>query len=479
MKVYVFGIGGTGSRVLRALTMLLASGVECKAEAIVPIIIDPDAAGGDVERTVTLMRQYGEVRSKLEFSTKRKNKFFRTEIKETMPNFRLTLNNTEDCRFDEYMDLSGMSKENKALTKLLFSQKNLDSDMKIGFKGNPNVGSVVLNQFEDSIQFQNFANDFTSQDKIFIISSIFGGTGASGFPLLLKTLRTSKNLANPNLVNNAHIGAITIMPYFQVRQTEESSIDSATFISKAKSALSYYLRSISNSNAIDNLYYIADDTRTTYENIEGGAEQKNNAHFIELASALALIDFANSNNPNPERISEESLQNTPLQTVHREFGIESCPPTIAFDNLGPKTRRLLRKPLTQFNLFTKYLNENSNYLSQPWAKDRNFDASFFESDFIIILKKVQADYLRWLSEMANQDRKFKPFILHRDPNRVFEIVEGITPRKLIIFDTNYYLFDNRLNKVGGESMTGEKEQRFMELFYLATEILVKDKLNID
>lgn len=474
MKVYVFGIGGTGSRVLRAMTMLLASGVECKADAIVPIIIDPDAAGGDVERTATLMRQYEEVRKKLDFSSKKQNRFFRTEIKETMPNFRLPLVNTEDCRFDEYMDLSRMSKVNKALTKLLFSQKNLDSDMKVGFKGNPNVGSVVLNQFEDSNDFQNFANDFTAQDKIFIVSSIFGGTGASGFPLLLKTLRTSNNIANPNLVNNAHIGAITVLPYFQVKQDEESSIDSATFVSKAKSALSYYLRSISRNNAIDNLYYVGDDNRTSYDNVEGGAEQKNNAHFVELISALAMIDFANSQNPNPDRNNAVNLK-----TVHKEYGIETDSNDITFDNLGPKTRNLLRKPMTQFNLFTKYLDENSNFLNQPWAVDRAFDRSFFENDFVNTLRKIQKEYLGWLSEMTTQQRAFVPFNLHRDSSRVFDLVKGITPRKLITFDSNYLLFDNRLNKVGGESKSGEKEQQFTELFYLATEKLVKDKLNID
>ena len=56
-KLYVFGIGGTGSRVLRSLTMLLASGVECKADTIVPIIICntdeykdvQESASGDVQ----------------------------------------------------------------------------------------------------------------------------------------------------------------------------------------------------------------------------------------------------------------------------------------------------------------------------------------------------------------------------------------------------------------------------------------------
>lgn len=474
MKVYVFGIGGTGSRVLRAATMLLASGVECKADAIVPIIIDPDAAGGDVERTATLMRQYGEIRSKLDFSSKKQNRFFRTEIMETMPNFRLPLDNTDDCRFDEFIKLSGMTKENKALAKLLFSQNNLDSDMKVGFKGHPNVGSVVLNQFEGSYYFQNFANDFTAQDKIFIISSIFGGTGASGFPLLLKTLRTSDKIANPNLVNNAHIGAITVLPYFQVKQDEESSIDSATFVSKAKSALSYYLRAISRNNAIDNLYYVGDDTRTTYENVEGGAEQKNNAHFVELISALALIDFANSQNPNSDRSHADNLQ-----TVHKEYGIETDSNEITFDDLGPKTRTLLRKPMTQFNLFTKYMNENSSFLSQPWAVDRSLDKSFFEKDFINTLRKIQKEYLNWLSEMTSQQRAFTPFNLHCDPNRVFDLVKGVSPRRLMTIDTNYHLFDNRLNRTVGESKTGEREQQFTELFYLATKRLVEEKLNID
>lgn len=83
-----------------------------------------------------------------------------------------------------------MDKANKAMMKILFSDKNLNSSMDVGFKGNPNIGSVVLNQIVRSVDFEDFANSFEADDKIFIISSIFGGTGASGFPLLLKTLRT-------------------------------------------------------------------------------------------------------------------------------------------------------------------------------------------------------------------------------------------------------------------------------------------------
>jgi transcriptional regulator with XRE-family HTH domain len=466
-KIYVFGIGGTGVRILRALTMLLAAGVECQADAIVPIIIDPDAAAGDVERAVDLMKKYGEIRSKLNFDSKRANRFFKTDIKEIMTNFRLPLSNTQDVLFDEYMNVSEMSRENQALVNMLFSQKNLASDMTVGFKGNPNVGSVVLNQFDDSYEFQNFANEFTEQDKIFIISSIFGGTGASGFPLLLKTLRTSEDVANKNYVHNAHIGAITVLPYFQVKQDENSQIDSATFVSKAKSALAYYERNISKNNSIDTLYYIADDIRTTYDNYEGGTNQKNDAHFVEMVSALALIDFANSQKPE--------------RTVHKEFGIEIDTKEIIFENIGNITKGKLRQAMTQFHLFSKYLGETdeSDFLKLPWTKIRSLDKTFFDGDFIKTLKKIQDEYLTWLEEMTLQERAFTPLYLHKDSKKVFDLVKGVKPKRLWwIFDSNYNLFDNRLNGQKGESSTGTKEQQFVELFYLATKQLVREKFNI-
>ena len=75
-KIFVFGIGGTGSRVLRSLTMILATGVKFGADEIVPIIIDPDAANADLTRTVSLLNNYSEIRENLQFNTDNKNRFF-------------------------------------------------------------------------------------------------------------------------------------------------------------------------------------------------------------------------------------------------------------------------------------------------------------------------------------------------------------------------------------------------------------------
>ena len=79
MKTFVFGIGGTGARVLRSMTLLLASGVECKS-TIVPVIIDPDLNNGDLTRTVSLMQRYIAVRGALNFTNNAKNKFMKKSV---------------------------------------------------------------------------------------------------------------------------------------------------------------------------------------------------------------------------------------------------------------------------------------------------------------------------------------------------------------------------------------------------------------
>jgi hypothetical protein len=237
-KLYVFGIGGTGARVLRSFTMMIAAGVNIGADEIVPIIIDPDASNADLTRTVALMNNYRAIHSALSFTKNNESTFFRKELSQILVNYTLRINDTDDKTFQQFIDLPSMDKASQAMMRMLFSEKNLGSSMDVGFKGNPNIGSIVLNQIVDSDDFQNFANNFESGDKIFIISSIFGGTGASGFPLLLKTLRTGTNFPNNDLINHAEIGAITILPYFKLKNDDESEIDSSTFISKTMQKIS-------------------------------------------------------------------------------------------------------------------------------------------------------------------------------------------------------------------------------------------------
>src|SRR5690554_1873433 len=133
-KLYIFAIGGTGARVLKSLAYLLASGVQCDSDKIIPIIIDPDAANGDVSLTTNILKSYQKVRSSLSFANDTNNSFFKTEIDSLTPNFRIKVSNS-DRKFKDYIDYGSLDRNNKALTSLLFSEDNLESHMDVGFKG--------------------------------------------------------------------------------------------------------------------------------------------------------------------------------------------------------------------------------------------------------------------------------------------------------------------------------------------------------
>ena len=259
-KLYIFGIGGTGARVIKSLTMLLASGVKTNFD-IVPILIDPDSAGGDLNRTIKLLRDYQNIHKTVDGYEQ--NNFFKNKIStlsdivteqgggaKVFDGFRFELDGIQNDRFKDFIDFNSLDANNKNLVKLLFSEKNLDADLGVGFKGNPNIGSIVLNQFTKSEVFQSFADSYEADDRIFIVSSIFGGTGAAGCPLLLKNLRKGKvGGKNYEHLKNSRIGAISVLPYFKVKQNDNSEIDSHGFITKTKAALHYYARNISGNNS--------------------------------------------------------------------------------------------------------------------------------------------------------------------------------------------------------------------------------------
>lgn len=460
-KLFVFGIGGTGSRVLRSFTMLLAAGVEMNVEEVVPIIIDPDASNADLTRTVELMNLYQSVRSTLEFSTGEVS-FFSSKLTRILPNYNLLIKETNSQTFQQFIDLAGMDKASQAMMRMLFSEKNLNSSMNVGFKGNPNVGSIVLNQLVYSEDFTDFANQFESGDKIIILSSIFGGTGASGFPLLLKTLRTGNSFPNYDIINKAEIGAVTILPYFKLEQDAESEIDSSTFISKTKAALAYYEQNISKNGDINALYYLADNITNTYQNHEGGTLQQNDAHLIEFFAATAIVDFCN-------KTVQEGV------TLNKELGLKDLSGAVTFASFYDEQKQLLFAPLTRFMLMNNCLTHKFDYFSSPNfnANSTNFK-NLYTSPFMNNLRSFLRKYVEWLGELKNNNRSLDLFNL--EPGKdAFEIITGIKPGRVLSLKSNYDLVADRLNTALKKCSNKDNESKFLEMFYRGASKLIEDK----
>ncbi len=440
-KLYIFGIGGTGSRVLKSLTMLLASGVKLQNnfDTVIPIIIDPDTSNGDLNRTKDILKLYQEIRNQID----KPDDFYSQEIKTineltdgssviSPDYFQFKLNGTDANTFNQYIGFNSLNddineKDDKNFVRLLYSERNLKSKLDVGFKGNPNMGSVVLNQFTNSADFKKFGETFADGDAIFIINSIFGGTGAAGLPLLLKNLRGNVNLSNFAKISVAPIGAITYLPYFSLNKQDE--INAQSFEEKAKIAIDYYNRTIISQNQINTLYFIGNRGNTNFEEYAvGGQEQRNKAHFLELAGALAIIDFCNK--------AEENGNTTKI----KEFGINNDTEYISFSDLDIANEKQISKPLTKFKLYTEYLNKGlANALNTArWTKSdiklvkgnkqSLLDKNYFNStEFINQIKAFNDHFDEWIKEMKDNKPSFSPFE-EITANNALEIVKNKNPK---------------------------------------------------
>ncbi|MBQ5454486.1 MAG: hypothetical protein IIT63_01545, partial [Prevotella sp.] len=270
---------------------------------IIPIVVDPHKANEDLKRTDNLMRWYKQLRRQLyDEQVDVPKGFFSVKIStlsDILPNgsnlsdtFLFNMGAIESKKFQDFINYSTLDTGNQALCSMMFSTYQLNTKMDIGFVGSPNIGSVALNQFKDSEEFRQFSNVFQKNDRIFVVSSIFGGTGAAGYPIIVKNIRNAGNntqINNRGDLRDARIGALTVLPYFNVQQDDNSPISRGDFISKTKSALFYYHDNLTGlrQNGVDlplskinACYYLGDQVPSNpYFNDPGNNGQRNDAHL--------------------------------------------------------------------------------------------------------------------------------------------------------------------------------------------------------
>jgi len=124
------------------------------------------------------------------------------------------------------------------------------------------------------------------------------------------------------------------------------------FISKTKAALHYYFKNVTGNSTINALYYIGDLVENTYENNQGVTKQRNDAHFIELSSAMAIVDFSNT-----DISTIGTNQGKPENPVYKEFGIKENVEQINFNHLTNDTLKLIRSNITQYFYFNIFLKD--------------------------------------------------------------------------------------------------------------------------
>ena len=314
MSYHVIGIGGSGAKCVEALTHLSAAGM-IPDEDLNILFVDPDTANGSLDRAQTTLQRYQNCRQ-LKSGSK---DLFGTNIIISKPSVWTPFGDNANPTLENFFHYSALKTQNEAaahLFDILYSPQEKEVVLDEGFLGHPSIGAAVmakkikLDTFEPWKTFKNRVElDCKSKgSKIFLIGSIFGGTGASGLPTIARLIRREFKG-----YENIQIGGVLLLPYFSFVAAEKKlsngrifRLDPQNFILNTQAALKYYF----NQDYLDcfnSVYLLGEHSLTPVKKPSaGGNSQANDPHFIELYASLAAIDFFGGS----DQSEESSLNST-------------------------------------------------------------------------------------------------------------------------------------------------------------------------
>ena len=286
MAYYAIGIGGTGARCLESLIHLAAAGMMPDGELHV-LFVDPDVANGSRARAGETLANYVKCKEQLQLG---QTNLLKTKIVPADPVLWTPFKDANPSlgKFFQYNNFR--TSTSGKLFDVLYSSLEKETPLQEGFRGHPSIGSAVmantvdLQKDETWREFRKKVSDDDGEAKVFLAGSIFGGTGASGFPTIAQIVKDALGVK---------VGGALILPYFKFDgddDDDELKAKSDEFLMNTQTALKHY-RLWDKTGIYDAVYLFGDESRTDVENALGGPEQKNAPHFIELYAALAAIDF--------------------------------------------------------------------------------------------------------------------------------------------------------------------------------------------
>lgn len=453
-RLFIFAVGGTGARVLRSFTMLLASGLPGfdSSTEIVPIIIDHDRECGDKRRAVNALDCYNAINRALYPAGQAFNdNFFMTRVTPlgalgggamNVPN-QWCLDFGVDgghgaMKFSDYIGYNTIVADANLQTTLgllraLYDTSDdnsptaeLNLNLKVGFKGKPNIGTVVFNEIGSTQEFGHFLGQCSEDDKVFIIGSLFGGTGSSGIPEIVKAIRNSGQPCA-----NVQIGAVLMLPYFKLQPfangahdgINTGAINSSMFNAKTKVALGSYGEGGKQSinHLINAIYYVGDEVSCTANAYnEGSTGQVNPAHVAEFVAAQGIVDFWTTDHTGPYEFGTKDdgeAQAFNLESFYDITHTKSLDSLSAFVIAMRYYREVVCGDRNKVSLTASFYSDECFNLDGKLGKgvyadvDNFLGMAFDDKDKKYADKKYTNDwgFYPWLEELSGNQHSLKPY----------------------------------------------------------------------
>lgn len=420
-NLYVFAIGGSGERVMKSLVMMLAAGMPIGAKRLCPVFVDNDVDSNALNTCLDLINYYRSNPKVDQTDKVGLHELCNNGDATKVPSFahvqiaKPVILNVAGSQIGNLDRIIGKLDPNKEFEdavieerNLLFTQDDLDMPLTVGFVGNPNIGSVVLNSLSlQSDAFNTIYSDASTGDGVFVVGSLFGGTGAAGFPLIINKFRSEDNTHCPLL------GGVAVLPYFGIKvgdqahgliDTTRFDVNSDTFTSKTRAALMYYDEYMRD---MDYMYYVGDNgKRSLYEHYVGGKKQENPYNIIEVMAAMSVVNF--SNKPTDAPRSQVAYE-IPLW----DFDNETLSNTTSIRN------KALQRALVKFQMM-KELFENKEFIEWSIVQKHLFveNIGFTEVMRKAVLEKASLSQYPKAWGLHNIFKQWDKWITELSSNRV-------------------------------------------------------------
>lgn len=330
-KNFCYCIGGTGARVAEVAAHLCAANMISQDQPIEFIIVDKDSKCKGTENATATIASISKLSSRkpdaiLIRSNSEDNgmhserNFCKVDLRKNNWSFTNAMANLSNRNVNELTISQTLCSdaEDHCILDALYSDEEQNQNTDRGFYGHPSIGALIFNFMVKKANWRpedgagdiaQSVNDHLATPgnvaRVFIIGSIFGGTGASVFSNLAKYLR--KTAKNKGTSNRLAISGCLLLPYFDFPQSEETDnslkVDANDFYIKSKVALEQYgmdrslVRDAANPDYVfESLYVLGQRPlhRTSEIHANGGEEQCNHFDIVDLLAADAMIDFFNS-----------------------------------------------------------------------------------------------------------------------------------------------------------------------------------------
>ena len=317
-KCFCYCIGGTGARIAEVAAHLCTMNM-LNDKNITFIVVDKDEECGGTKRAKKVI-SYTEVISEIKGSDSNSGRLCRSRLSSKEDgnptkapwNFTKAIENIQGNNNGNASlknALGGNNSDNEILFDAFYSKSEQDSPTSEGFYGHPSIGALMFkymmkNTNDDIAEpVLNYLTGHTGDVvKVFIIGSVFGGTGASVFSNLAAHIRDKSSGMN-NINNRLLISGVLLLPYFSfgASTNENPRINDMEFFAKSRTALEQYsmdnfMRNLdadgNYKGNFDTIYICGQNPlHKVGKYSEGGSTQENHFDLVDLIAAYAMVDF--------------------------------------------------------------------------------------------------------------------------------------------------------------------------------------------